>query len=329
MDAGLTAPVLHVTNGDEAVARLVAAGVAGRIVPWRDVLHDGPVPAGLDADALRAARARYIASAGWATYEAVFADFALRDAAIEDASAADETTLWFEHDLYDQLQLLQLLDRFVDRPARYLTLAQSDDSYLGNLEPDAVRALWARRREVTPGQLALARDAWAAFRSDDPRDLERLLTNDTSALPHLAPTIRRLLEELPSTRDGLSRTERQMLEAITAGAPTLGDVFRETAGREERIWLGDSSLARYVERLSDVPAPLLLDTDGRPLVAPVIEGDRGFWRRRAVLTALGERVLSGDADRVAEAGLDRWIGGTHLAGRSVRFRWDGARVVAA
>ena len=328
MEADLTTPVLHVTNGDEAVARLVAAGVAGRIVPWRDVLHDGPVPAGLDADALRAERARYIASAGWAPYEAVFADFALRDAAIDDASAADETTLWFEHDLYDQLQLLQLLDRFADRPARYLTLAQSDDRYLGNLEPDGVRALWARRRPVTAGQLALAREAWAAFRSDDPRALERLLARDTSALPHLAPTIRRLLEELPSTRDGLSRTERQMLEAIAAGAPTLGDVFRQTAAREERIWLGDSSLAVYLERLSAAPAPLVHDAAGGAFASSGAH-DAAFWKRRAALTPLGARVLAGEADRVADSGLDRWIGGTHLAGRSVRYRWDGARVVVA
>jgi hypothetical protein len=326
MDAGLPTPALHVTNGDEAVARLVAAGVAGRIVPWRDVLHDGPVPAGLDADALRAERARYISAAGWAPYEAVFADFALRDAAIDDASAADETTLWFEHDLYDQLQLLQLLDRFADRPARYLTLAQSDDRYLGNLEPEAVRALWARRRPVTPAQLELAREAWAAFRSDDPRALERLLARDTSALPHLAPTIRRLLEELPSVRDGLSRTERQMLDAIAAGAPTLADVFRQTAAREERIWLGDSSLAVYLERLSAQPAPLVRDASGGTL-SPSGARDAAFWRRRALLTPLGERVLAGTADRVADAGVDRWIGGTHLAGRRVRYRWDGERVV--
>jgi hypothetical protein len=35
---------LVVTNGDAAVERLAAAGITGEILPWRDVLHDGPVP---------------------------------------------------------------------------------------------------------------------------------------------------------------------------------------------------------------------------------------------------------------------------------------------
>jgi hypothetical protein len=56
--------MLHVTNGDSAVERLRAAGVDGDMLPWRDALHEGPVPAGLDPAQLRAERARFIAAAG-------------------------------------------------------------------------------------------------------------------------------------------------------------------------------------------------------------------------------------------------------------------------
>src|SRR5690348_7436351 len=60
---------LHVTNGDAAVERIRAAGIAGTYLPWRDVLHDGPVPDDVDAATLRAIRARFIADAGWAPYD--------------------------------------------------------------------------------------------------------------------------------------------------------------------------------------------------------------------------------------------------------------------
>ena len=49
--------MLHVTNGDSAVAKLRAAGIEGDMLPWRDALHEGPVRAGLDAVRLRAERA--------------------------------------------------------------------------------------------------------------------------------------------------------------------------------------------------------------------------------------------------------------------------------
>jgi hypothetical protein len=34
-------PALHVTNGDMTVPGLQGTGMAERIMPWRDVLHDG------------------------------------------------------------------------------------------------------------------------------------------------------------------------------------------------------------------------------------------------------------------------------------------------
>jgi hypothetical protein len=39
-------------------------------------------------------------------------------------------------------------------------------------------------------------------------------------------------------------------------------------------------------------------------------------------TAAGRRVLGGDADHVAHSGIDRWIGGVHLAGPDSPWRWD-------
>jgi hypothetical protein len=46
--------------------------------------------------------------------------------------------------------------------------------------------------------------------------------------------------------------------------------------------------------------------------------DRGQLR----LTANGEQVLRGEADRVELLGIDRWIGGTHITPGNV-WRWDG------
>lgn len=41
------------------------AGLAGEVLPWRDVLHEGPVPAGLSDAELGAARARFLADRVW------------------------------------------------------------------------------------------------------------------------------------------------------------------------------------------------------------------------------------------------------------------------
>jgi hypothetical protein len=65
------------------------------------------------------------------------------------------------------------------------------------------------------------------------------------------------------------------------------------------------------------------DGTSLPPPPPPLGDGRQFARLRLQLTALGERVLRGDADRVELLGVDRWIGGTHVTPDNV-WRWDGA-----
>jgi hypothetical protein len=41
---------LNITNGDSAAATLTEAGVEGKIISWRDVLHEGPVDSSLSLE---------------------------------------------------------------------------------------------------------------------------------------------------------------------------------------------------------------------------------------------------------------------------------------
>ena len=72
--------MMHITNGDSTVYVMQQAGVAVEIVPWRDVLHEGPVPANMSLAEMSVARASFIADSGWADYERVLREFHERDA---------------------------------------------------------------------------------------------------------------------------------------------------------------------------------------------------------------------------------------------------------
>jgi hypothetical protein len=90
---------LHVTNGDRTVAGLERAGLGGELLAWRDVLHEGPVPA-TDAATLRDIRARFIADAGWAPRAETAAMLRERDERLAAALGERPVVLWFEHDAF-------------------------------------------------------------------------------------------------------------------------------------------------------------------------------------------------------------------------------------
>ena len=119
-------PCPIVTNGDHAADALRTAFPGRAVLPWRDALVEGPVP-DLPEDEFRDLRADYLASAFNLAPETVRADFAARDRDFADMLAGgDGVALWFETDLHDQLQLLEILDRlprpFLDDAGFFLRL---------------------------------------------------------------------------------------------------------------------------------------------------------------------------------------------------------------
>jgi hypothetical protein len=301
--------VLHVTNGDSTTATMERAGLAGDLLAWRDVLHEGPVPP-YSPDELRRVRAEYLSTLGGGGPAAVEAQLRERDERLGEAIAnLEPVVLWFEHDLYDQLQLIQILAGLPDRPTRVELIGvgsfpgRPDFAGLGELEPDELASLWPLRTAVTPEHVHLGRAAWDVLRGGDPRALARAAATPDERLPYLAPALRRLLEELPGTRDGLGRTERQLLEAVAGGARTPVDAFLASMAAEEAPFMGDTIA---FDRLAELDG--LVESNGT-----------------LQLTEDGRAVLAGERDRVAMLGFDRWIGGLHVRAEGPLWRWDHAR----
>ena len=315
--------MLHITNGDSAAGLIRACGVGGDVLPWRDVLHEGPVPAGLNLEQLSRARASFIADQGWGRLAQTQEQFRERDRALSDLGRHEEVVLWFEHDLYDQLQILQILDRIGRHDGAggtNFSLICIDrfpgiDRFvgLGQLEPPQAASLFPGRRPVTEAQIELAIRAWQAFRSPDPTAVGDVLSTDGSDLPFLAAALWRHLEQFPAVRNGLGRTEQQILDRAALGETSAADLFRNDQTREARPFLGDLTFFSYLERLADAP---------RPLVRVASAGPDGGGDRRVVLTDVGRDVLTGRSDAVDLNGVDRWWGGVHQTGRSPLWRWD-------
>src|SRR5437763_1152701 len=104
-----TARFLHVANGTCTTEIIEAAGIPGALSIWADPLYEGPVPGGLSDEELLDVRARHLAQSAVLSYAGTVNDLRGWRQTIEADEAYDELVLWFEHDLFDQLNLIQLL----------------------------------------------------------------------------------------------------------------------------------------------------------------------------------------------------------------------------
>ena len=308
------------TNGESAANTLRQTSIGGAVLPWRDALHEGPVRPGPRRELLRA-RAAFLSACGWGSRRAILSSLELRDHQfVEALRNGVEVVLWFEHDLYDQLQLLDAL-ALASEAGGSLELVRTD-SFLGGLTAEELETLWPTRLVAAPDLLATASSVWDAFRAPEPSALAEWAARGVEELPFLAPALQRLLEELPAPGDGLSGTERRALRAIAAGASTPARAFVAAKDLEEAMFLGDTWFYRTLAELGRGDVRLVETATGEELPPPPPLGDvHVFAPLPLELTSRGERVLSGAADRVELLGIDRWLGGTHLTPSSM-WRWD-------
>jgi hypothetical protein len=238
--------------------------------------------------------------------------------------------LWFEHDLYDQLQLLDALSLAHEQGVRPELIVvgafpgKPSFAGLGELTADELEVLWPARILAGDDVLEAAAAVWEALRAPEPSALAEWSARTVPGLPFVAPALRRLLEELPDATDGLSATERHALRVVANGADTPMAAFVAAQRLERAPFIGDAWFYRSLAALGAERVRLVETRDGTPLPAPPPLTDAPIFTRLPLrVTAEGQRVLRGELDRAELVAVDRWVGGTHVTAGNL-WRWDGA-----
>jgi hypothetical protein len=321
---------LHVANGTSLTGLIEAAGIPGARSLWCDVLYEGPVPGGLSDEALTEVRGRFLAGPRAEDVERAVRGLREWRRVIAETHAYDELVLWFEHDLFDQLNLVQLLSWIGERlprstDVRLVTIGSFPHrphfKGMAELTPEELAPLIEARQRVTDRQYEIAGLAWSAFRDDTPEALDALRRADLSALPFLAPALRRFLEEYPWTSDGLSLCERRALELAAREPIDLAEACTRMHDGERAYYITDGSFESLVSSLSGRAVPLV-EVSGRD--AGHADGMHGTM----TITEAGRRALAGVPGAVRMHEIDRWMGGVHLEPGNL-WRWDahGERMV--
>ena len=320
--------MLNIHNGDATAGTARLAAIPGAHTAFREALVAGPTPANLEPTEWRKLRAAHLSSAYGGSWEEAQRDLERLEAALSSFHLHDEVVLWFEHDLFCQINLLYLLDWFAARDLRKTKLSLifigefpglPDFRGLGELNPTQLASLFDSLLEISEAQMKLATKAWKAYCSPDPTALEELLSNDTSAMPFLQPALLSHLARFPSVRNGLGRVEECSLNLVNEGCKKFADLFRRFIDEDRVYGFGDSQVYLTLQQLSNVRAPLVRN-GGERLGKGGLDPEK-VQGAAYEITDRGRAVLKGEADFVELNGIDVWLGGVHLTNDQL-WRWD-------
>ena len=298
--------ILHVLDGRAATGALTEAGYPpDSLLAWDDVLHEGPCPAGTPAETRRI-RAAYLARAFNRDATPILAELEARDATL--LAPRDEIVLWICRDVHDLVHSWQQIALLGNSRAG-LTAVFSPEPF-PHLPAEKLRALAESRRPLTPEERTLLKRAWLAFTEPDPIELAHLASEPTD-FPFFNELTTRLCDEFPDEMTGLSRAQRQALEAIQSGATTPLAAFRHVAGSGDPLHMGDLSFWNLLDALARAKPPLITPVTGDWLSFNEPHGST-FLAQGLEVTEAGREVLEGHRDWLPDQLGERWIGGFRI-----------------
>ena len=321
--------MLHIHGGESSANTARQSTVPGEHFGWREALISGPAPSGVVGAEWRKLRARHLSDYYGGDLRKYEADLLSHEETLATFSGHDEVVLWFEQDLFCQVNLLHLLNWFAHHDLGKTKLSlicigqfPGIETFrgLGQLNSDQLASLLDTRHEVSATEKKLATAGWQAYCADNPREIEKLLQTDTSALPFLKDALQLHLERFPFVRNGLGRIENRGLELIHNGLSKFIDLFPGFGDAEPVYGLGDFQFWVTLKQMSNANEPMITirndNESGQELESEKIRNSA------FEITKAGNAVLKAEADFVEMNGIDLWLGGVYLSGKTDLWRWD-------
>lgn len=321
--------MLHIHGGESSANTARQSTIPGEHFGWREALISGPAPSGVEGAEWRKLRARHLSDYYGVDLQKCEADLLGQEETLTTFSGHDEVVLWFEHDLFCQANMLYLLDWFAhhDLGKTRLSLICIGEfpgiekfRGVGQLNADQLTSLLDTRHEVSATEKKLATAGWQAYCADDPREIEKLLQTDSPALPFLKDALQLHLERFPFVRNGLGRIENRALELIHSGLNEFIDLFSRFGDAESVYGLGDFQLWVTLRQMTDTNEPMITIRNGNHF-GQELKSEQ-IRNSAFEITKAGEAVLKAEADFVELNGIDLWLGGVHLSGKTALWRWD-------
>lgn len=250
--------LLHITNGDNFTKRLESLQINGDIITWREMLCEGKTLTNVGSETFWKTRfdflhKNYKVSKSW------FIEKTLKEyRSLCNHKQQDEIVLWFEYDLFCQINLIAVLSWLkTNRKYAHISLVcsgnedESDTMYgLNDLTDDQLLNLYKKKKELSQDDIEFADYVWQLYCSDNPIRLENLSEFRDFQFDYLFDAIKAHLHRFPSIKNGLNEMENNILRLAIEKKPTSRKEFvGEILKNQDFLGFGDSQYERALTRM--------------------------------------------------------------------------------
>ncbi len=241
--------VLHVLPGDSLVEPFAQARIAGEVLVCRECLVDGDVQ-GASLDDVWAAREAYLSSDYPPKPDGFYRERVRAPLESLLAVPADsEVNLWFEHELFCQVNLWFCLHLLKDTQATVyrvtpLVAADADrwNGFCDQEDPELERCL-AGRQPFGGADMRLGADLWRAYQSGDRDVLATLGRQASPCFPYLDEVVQAAV-----AKD--TRPAATLQRLIAEGNTAFPDAFRAFCRAEAVYGFGDLQVKRLFDEIT-------------------------------------------------------------------------------
>ncbi len=253
---------VHILNGDSTSYAIEKSGLTGDTIIWREMLCEGLLSKDVGSDQFW--KTRYEFFEGTLGVEKLeYFDKVIKEVVtIEDLSNYEEVILWFEYDLFCQINLLALcsylLKHYKKDISYYLVCVGEVKGKehlltLADYAPNDYIELYQNKIKLSRNDLLYADACWGQYVEGD---IEKLASFDFDGNPKFKYFDVAIKQHLTNMKEsnGLNQISRKILQVIDQGSYNKREVLKELLLWQRSNTVNGFGDKQYEMRLDDLSA---------------------------------------------------------------------------
>ena len=252
---------LHILNGESTLYQMQQAnGIEGQKVVWPDVLTEGPVHPQVGSQAYHKLRKGFLVSEYQTTANTYNQKAAPFFDALNRSQSFHEVVLWFEYDLFCQVNMLAVLaalhQRGYSHQVSLICIGHVPGHArlvgLGEVNPNLYSSFYANRTQLSPAPVAQAAHLWQLYCQPNAVAFVQAAQQAAPVFKYLPAAIAAHIQRFPSQLNGLNEIEQYIVGMVHSQPRSQKQIVRALLLRADYYGFGDLQYFNLLEQLNDL-----------------------------------------------------------------------------